>query len=471
MRNALMLLSFLMIISSCSKVPIAIVPEVNPITDTLLFTEQFESPAKNNYNNTLLNLQTGQWIIANAMLGTSINDKKNGSQSVRIIGNGSASMAYTVNLGSETTIKLNVSKYGNSADGKWYLLASNNGGAYEKIGETITTTASSLTSTEIKYTKKGWTSFAIQKVEDGGILNFDDFSITTKTPDYNVNYIAAPPYINNYTFGPGTSLPPVTNPDFIVMGAVGADSSLYPLSGDNSSLLLGNPSNAIQNTTTSANNYLLVSRYYAASYNRDKATPNWVSWHLDKSNYGAVSREDNYTTNTFLPSDWYRVAATDYGTSYTRGHNCPSGDRTSSREANNSVFLMTNMIPQTSANNNGVWNNFESYCRSLTDAGNECYIIMGSYGNATTINSGKITVPTNVWKVVVVLPNGNNDASRINASTRVIAINTPNTNNSNDDWKTYRTSIKAIEDASGYKLLSALPATVKDALVNKIDNQ
>lgn len=471
MRSILSLLSILLIVSSCSKLPVAPVVVPKPIIDTVLFTEQFESPAKNNYNNTLLNLQTGQWILANALLGTSANDKKSGTQSVRMIGNGSVSMAYAVNLGSETTIKLNVAKYGTSADGQWYLLASNNGGNYEKIGETITTTASSLTNTEIKYTKKGWTSFAIQKVEGSSILNFDDFSITTKTPDYNVNYIAATPYINNYTFGPGTSLPPVTNTDFIVMGTAGADSVLYPLTGDNSSLLLGNPSNAVQNTTNSANNYLLVSRYYAASYNRDKATPNWVAWHLDKSNYGAVSRQDNYTTNTFLPIDWYRVAPTDFGTGYTRGHNCPSGDRTSSREANNSVFLMTNMIPQTSSNNNGVWNNFENYCRSLTDAGNECYIIMGAYGNAATLNSGKITVPTNVWKVVVVLPNGNNDISRINANTRVIAINTPNSNNTNDDWKTHRTSVKAIEDATGYNLLSVLPANVKQALATKVDNQ
>jgi endonuclease G len=78
-------------------------------------------------------------------------------------------------------------------------------------------------------------------------------------------------------------------------------------------------------------------------------------------------------------------------------------------------------------------------------------------------------VPSNCWKVVVVLPVGSNDVSRVSSSTRVIAVNTPNLNSLSSDWGTYRTSVDAIEAATGYDLLSAVPMNVQAALENNTD--
>ena len=102
---------------------------------------------------------------------------------------------------------------------------------------------------------------------------------------------------------------------------------------------------------------------------------------------------------------------------------------------------MTNMVPQAPQNNQQTWANFENYLREQVVAGNEIYIIMGSYGTggtgsngqANTVNSGHVTVPSNVWKVAVILPAGDNDIGRVTGSTRVIAINTPNINSINSD--------------------------------------
>jgi len=94
----------------------------------------------------------------------------------------------------------------------------------------------------------------------------------------------------------------------------------------------------------------------------------------------------------------------------------------------------------------------------------------GSAGTMTTINSGHVVVPSNIWKVIIVIPNGNNDLSRITSSTRVIAVNTPNINTINSDWTQYITTVKAIETATGYNLLSNLPASVKAALETKKDS-
>jgi len=270
------------------------------------------------------------------------------------------------------------------------------------------------------------------------------------------------------TTGATTTTPPVGI-------TVGVDAP--PASGDNNNMLFGNPSGATT-SVTSNDNYLLNQGYYVESYNATKGEPNWVCWHLDASSVGSSGRSNNFAAFSGLPTGDYVVQNTSYsGSGFDRGHNCPSADRTSSDNANNATFLMTNMIPQAPYNNQQTWANLENYLRTLTST-NEVYIIMGNYGTGgsgslggttNTINNGHINVPMMVWKVAVVLPIGNNDLSRVSASTRVIAVNTPNINTINSNWKLYITTVDAIEKATGYTLLSALPQGVHDALKVKVD--
>lgn len=139
---------------------------------------------------------------------------------------------------------------------------------------------------------------------------------------------------------------------------------------------------------------------------------------------------------------------------------------------------MTNMMPQAPNNNQQAWASLENYTRTLLP-NNEVYVICGSYGVGgtgsnggvtTTIDQGRITVPARCWKVIVVLPVGNNDVSRINASTRVIAIDTPNQQGISTDWSTFRVSVDFIEEATGYDILSNLPVAVQDVLEARVDN-
>jgi endonuclease G len=87
-----------------------------------------------------------------------------------------------------------------------------------------------------------------------------------------------------------------------------------------------------------------------------------------------------------------------------------------------------------------------------------------------TLDQGRITVPNRTWKVIVILPVGDNDAARITANTRVIAVDMPNTNTLNPNWGTHRTSIDAIEAATGYDILSALPVDIQTVIEARIDN-
>ncbi|HEX8351036.1 MAG TPA: DNA/RNA non-specific endonuclease [Hymenobacter sp.] len=248
-----------------------------------------------------------------------------------------------------------------------------------------------------------------------------------------------------------------------------------PTQDDN--LALGNPSGAATDVNRPTN-YLLVKPQFALSYHRDRGIPNWVSWHLSSAWLGSAPRQDNFAADNSLPASWYQVTTSSYtGSGFDRGHNCPSADRTSSVADNSATFLMTNIMPQAPNSNQRTWVGLENYCRTLVSQDNELYIICGSYGRggvgsngaAATLDNGRVTVPARCWKVVVVLPVGTDDVQRISTNTRIIAINTPNNNNLNADWTTYRTSIDDIEQATGYDLLSSVPASIQRILEAKTD--
>ena len=234
---------------------------------------------------------------------------------------------------------------------------------------------------------------------------------------------------------------------------------------------LGNPSSATA-VATATTNYLIARPQYALSYNNSTREPNWVSWNLTTADVGTSGRSANFFQDTTLPAGFYQVLTTDYsGSGYDRGHMCPSGDRTITDADNEATFFMTNMIPQSPDNNQGVWANFESECRSIAAAGNEVLIISGPSGYAgATIASG-VAIAGYTWKIAVVVPVGSGTAvSRITSATRVIAIKIPNIAGvRSTPWQNYITTAGQIETDTGYTFFTELPASVATALRAKIE--
>lgn len=241
----------------------------------------------------------------------------------------------------------------------------------------------------------------------------------------------------------------------------------------NVNIPFGNPSNATSDPA-SKENYLIEKLQYVLSYSDSNAGPNWVSWHLQASNIGDTPREDNFHPEEALPEGFSRVMPNDYrGSNYDRGHVCNAKDRSKTREDMDATFSMVNMLPQAPDLNRQVWENLESYCRDLTEQGDEMYIIAGGYGSKETFgDSPKINVPNNCWKVVLVLPEGDNDFKRINSKTRVIAVDMPNKNGiGNDNWRDYITTTRDIESKTGYNFFSALSQDIQNAIENKRDSE
>ena len=245
-----------------------------------------------------------------------------------------------------------------------------------------------------------------------------------------------------------------------------------PAAGENP-LLLGNPTNAVSDIANE-NNYLMQKPQYSLSYNRSRATANWVAWRLDSSWIGTTPRQDDFRPDLSLPNGWFQVQSSDYnGSGYDRGHMTPSGDRTRSIPDNSATFFMTNIVPQLAANNQGPWEEFESYCRTLAQAGNEIYIVSGVVGNLGTIAGGRVVVPQYTWKVALVLPNGANDLQRINKGTRTIAIVVPNFPplDINAPWRNFRTSVDSVEALTGYNFFSNVPKNTQELIERRRDRQ
>lgn len=258
--------------------------------------------------------------------------------------------------------------------------------------------------------------------------------------------------------------------------------------GDNDPLNLGNPTNAIASISF-PENYLKDNGYYKLAYSQSRGTAVWVAWHLQSDDLGSTPRQDDFRPDTNLPPGWYQVQSYSYsGSGFDRGHNCPSADRTSTVPANSSTFLMTNMIPQAPTFNQGPWAGLESFIRgTLVGGNNEAYIVMGNFGQGgynssntlfNTIDAGRVTVPAKVWKVILIIPKGNNDLSRINSTAVVLAVDMPNDNrlyttSGSNDWRNYITSVNSLEaeaNASGVplNLFQAIADTVRPILKAKI---
>ncbi|GGG51977.1 DNA/RNA non-specific endonuclease [Hymenobacter glacieicola] len=398
--------------------------------------ESFDTGTKPAYPTGTVSLSSGDWVLTDGVLASAEADRKNGAQAVRLQQKGTLTMAFFVPNGANT-VTVQHAIYGTDASSSWELWAQSeacNCNKWTKVGNTVFTTTATLQTAAFTVNIPGKVKFEIRKTSGGAArLNLDDFAVT----DY------------------GVAQPSV----------------------DNDHLALGNPSGATPDPSY-PNNYLLLKPQFAVGYNRDQGKPNWVSWHLDISDRGSSNRQDDFRNDTSLPQGWYQVQDNSYaGSGFDRGHNCPSADRTSSDENNSATFLMTNMMPQAPQNNQGPWATLEGYARTFLP-NNEVYIICGSYGVGgtgsnggltMTLDQGRLTVPSRTWKVLVVLPVGDNDVARITATTRVIAVDMPNINTLNQDWGTHRTTVNAIEAATGYDLLSKLPIEVQTVIESKVD--
>ena len=107
--------------------------------------------------------------------------------------------------------------------------------------------------------------------------------------------------------------------------------------------------------------------YYPKTWNRN----NWKSteWHGDP-----------FQVDPDIPAEYRTNPNQVYDNQYymSRGHMCPSADRLRSKEVNEQTYYMSNIVPQASALNEGIWLDMENKLRSWVNNKTTVYVVKGS---------------------------------------------------------------------------------------------
>lgn len=243
-------------------------------------------------------------------------------------------------------------------------------------------------------------------------------------------------------------------------------------------------------TTLSNGKYV---RNYSVCYDTDKLVSRWVAyplhdiyttgrgypgggrtdaWAFDDAiteyyNGGYRIVEYEYTDPVIPQTKQQNIVEGAYGTGDSRGHMLPSASRYSTWMTNAQTFYATNMMPQNSKFNSGVWATVENKTRNSACA-DTLYVVVGTlFENAKTFNArGRtITRPTHAYKLLLRTKSGNTkkNISQITNADEIKAIGFLFENASNaSDYKSAVVSIKEIEQRTGFTFYQNLNPAIAD---------
>ncbi len=142
---------------------------------------------------------------------------------------------------------------------------------------------------------------------------------------------------------------------------------------------------------------------FAIYYSPEDKKPIYTVEKLNREQLSAQRprRSNQFYEEARLPLSERALLADYRGSGYDRGHNAPAGDMSNERSMAQS-FSLANMMPQARQNNQGIWaKNVEEPTRAYVKrATGDVYVFTGSVGNSGSIGKGKVTIPSNLYKLV-----------------------------------------------------------------------
>lgn len=143
---------------------------------------------------------------------------------------------------------------------------------------------------------------------------------------------------------------------------------------------------------------------YSVGYNASYLTPGWVAENLTRQNLddkNAVRQNDFRPDPTINPR--YSASLKDYARSgFDRGHMAPAEDFRKFPDQMSESFYLSNMIPQNSENNRGIWAMVEKNTRYWANKYEQVLVVTGPiyYGGKSLGYAGRVPVPTHIYKIV-----------------------------------------------------------------------
>ena len=200
---------------------------------------------------------------------------------------------------------------------------------------------------------------------------------------------------------------------------------------------------------------------YSVGYNIASKTPLWVSEYLTREN---LDTKTSFRSNKFVkdPKVIAKYSATlkDYsGSGYDRGHMAAAENFRKSQLLMDESFYLSNIIPQNSNNNQGIWAKLEKNTRYWAQKYEAVYIVTGAfyYQHNTAGNAGSVLIPTHLYKAIYI--------PKLNEA---VAFVMPNEALDIKDLPKYSTSIKELEQMSNITFVPNLNDDVKSKKPNNL---
>jgi len=212
-------------------------------------------------------------------------------------------------------------------------------------------------------------------------------------------------------------------------------------------------------------------RNYTMLYDTKECIARWVAYPIHSSYMQApYVRSNAWAYDPKVPQNQQAyLVEHSYRGGYIRGHQCMSNHRyvQSSTEMNAQTFYATNIMPQNSEFNSGLWGSMESVCTSQACA-DTLYCVTGNYGvrgYATDENGKRIAAPEYCFKVILRTRSGRTGKriDRITDPSQLKAIGYWAENSSagnRGNLKDYTKSVAEIEKLTGYTFFPMLDEAV-----------
>ncbi|NAY92133.1 DNA/RNA non-specific endonuclease [Muricauda sp. JGD-17] len=215
--------------------------------------------------------------------------------------------------------------------------------------------------------------------------------------------------------------------------------------------------NLLPSSTTGA---VVKHQHYILSYNEPYEQAEWVAYRLEKTHLTHDDRERPH----FIEDPYLKTKSSDWrnyrGSGYDRGHLCPAGDRRFSEYAYNETFYTSNIAPQDSDFNAGIWNRLEQQVRYWCKKYGGITIITGGVleEGLEEIGEEDVDVPEAFYKIVI---RGNG------SSAKIVAFLIPH-RESSKTLSSFLVSVDEIERVTGINFFEKQPRSWQEKFESEI---
>ena len=229
--------------------------------------------------------------------------------------------------------------------------------------------------------------------------------------------------------------------------------------------------------TTSNSNQMVVSHTFAYNgatrhnysllYDKTKHAALWVAFEMNGDTYPwKVSRSDDWEADPAIPASWQPDLSGAYkeSSTYSRGHQCASNDRRTTTEQTKQTTYFSNMTPQLSGFNSGMWSSLEGDVQKIgnaTTGTNMLYVVTGpifesGYGTTQDKNGMACAIPSKYFKCIMKVSFTNGTPTAAVGAAYLL-------NHQNSGATRQEVTIDYIEQLTGFDFFANVPTAIQNS--------